>query len=193
MITLLNLGGFLPSCISNPSFSSSSNKLFYPTSSSIDTFNNSTYSFLISFNYKCFLNYSHSKLIRATDSSSNSAAETPFDHDGGLSNRVSVCKDSNEALELIAELTKTSSGVVSVQDCCSIISAALDCDNADLALSVFSAMRSTFDQDIGDKGLSVERWKWSRPDVNTYTLLVCGLAASLRVSDALRVIANVCR
>lgn len=29
--------------------------------------------------------------------------------------------------------------------------------------------------------------------MNTYTLLVCGLAASLRVSDALRVISNVCR
>ncbi|KAM7531411.1 hypothetical protein LguiB_034821 [Lonicera macranthoides] len=46
---------------------------------------------------------------------------------------------------------------------------------------------------IGGKGLSVERWRWSRPDVNTYTLLVQGLAASLKVSDALRIIANVCR
>lgn len=143
MITLLNLGGFLPSCISH---SSSSNKFFYPTSSSIDTFNNSTYSFLITFNYKYFLNYSNTKLIRATANCNNSAAEDAFDHDGELISRVSTCKDSNEALELIAELTKTSSGVVSVQDCSSIISAALDCDNADLALSVFSAMRSTFDQ-----------------------------------------------
>lgn len=46
---------------------------------------------------------------------------------------------------------------------------------------------------IGEKGLSVERWRWSRPDINTYTLLVQGLAASLKVSDALRIIANVCR
>lgn len=145
MITLLNLGGFLPSCISHPS--SSSNKFFYPTSSSIFTFNNSTYSFLITFSYKHFLNYSNTKLLRATDSSNSSAVENAFDHDGELIiSRVSTCKDSNEALELIAELTKTSSGVVSVQDCSSIISAALDCDNADLALSVFSAMRSTFDQ-----------------------------------------------
>lgn len=41
--------------------------------------------------------------------------------------------------------------------------------------------------------VSVERWKWSRPDVDTYTLLVKGLAASLRVSDALRMVDSVCR
>lgn len=46
---------------------------------------------------------------------------------------------------------------------------------------------------VGEKGPSVERWRWSRPDVHTYTQLVWGLAASLRVSDALRIIANVCR
>ncbi|KAD3641452.1 hypothetical protein E3N88_30676 [Mikania micrantha] len=45
---------------------------------------------------------------------------------------------------------------------------------------------------VGDKDAG-DRWRWSRPDVNTYTLLVQGLAASLRVSDALRIIANVCR
>lgn len=45
---------------------------------------------------------------------------------------------------------------------------------------------------VGDKEVG-DRWRWSRPDVNTYTLLVLGLAASLRVSDALRIIATVCR
>ena len=39
----------------------------------------------------------------------------------------------------------------------------------------------------------IERWKWSRPDVRVYTSLVRGLAASLRVSDALRMIADICR
>lgn len=38
----------------------------------------------------------------------------------------------------------------------------------------------------------VERWKWSRPDVRVYTSLIQGLAASLRVSDALRMISNIC-
>lgn len=143
MITLLNLGGF-PSCISHPS-PTSPNKLFSPASSFIDTFNKSTYSLLISFNHKYLLNYCNNKLTRATDNPINSAPET-LDHDGELISRVSACKDSNEVLELIAEMTKENSGVVSVQDCSSIITAAFNCDNADLALSVFSAMRSTFDQ-----------------------------------------------
>ncbi|XP_017226878.1 uncharacterized protein LOC108202831 isoform X1 [Daucus carota subsp. sativus] len=180
MITLLTFRAF-PSCISHP-FPSPNKSLppYIP------------HSFFISFNYKHIFNFGISnKLARATHSSS--AAESALDHDAEFITRVSACKDSNEALELIAEMTERSSGVVSVEDCCSIMSAALDCGNAELALSVFSAMRSTFDQGVGDKGLSVERWRWSRPDVKIYTLLICGLAASLRVSDALRVIANVCR
>lgn len=38
-----------------------------------------------------------------------------------------------------------------------------------------------------------QRWKWSKPDVHTYKLLVEGLAASLRVSDALKMIGAVSR
>lgn len=45
---------------------------------------------------------------------------------------------------------------------------------------------------VGDKDVG-DRWRWSRPDVNIYTLLVRGLAASLRVSDALRIIGTICR
>lgn len=44
-----------------------------------------------------------------------------------------------------------------------------------------------------ENATSVDRWKWSRPDVDIYTLLVKGLAASLRVSDALRMVDCVCR
>jgi pentatricopeptide repeat protein len=40
---------------------------------------------------------------------------------------------------------------------------------------------------------SVERWRWTRPDVHVYTTLVQGLAASLRVSDALRIIEDICQ
>lgn len=46
---------------------------------------------------------------------------------------------------------------------------------------------------VNENGPLVERWKWSRPDVRVYTSLILGLAASLRVSDALRMINNVCR
>uniref|UniRef100_A0A6M2F5X0 Pentatricopeptide repeat-containing protein n=1 Tax=Populus davidiana TaxID=266767 RepID=A0A6M2F5X0_9ROSI len=103
--------------------------------------------------------------------------------------RVSAAKNANEALQIIAEITNRSNGLVSVTDCCGIITAAIDRCNADLALSVFYAMRSSFDQ--GDA--EIERWKWSRPDVSVYTSLVQGLAAALKVSDALKMIDYICR
>lgn len=61
-----------------------------------------------------------------------------------LLSRVSSARDASEALELIAEKAGRSGGVVSGADCCSIISAAFDRSNVDLALSVFYAMRSSF-------------------------------------------------
>ncbi|KAL3635707.1 hypothetical protein CASFOL_020254 [Castilleja foliolosa] len=112
--------------------------------------------------------------------------------DDELLGRVSAAKDAAEALLLIAE-ERRGGGVVSVSDCRLIISAALDHGNAELALSVFSAMRSSFGSGMVENSKSAEKWKWSRPDVDTYTLLVKGLAASLRVSDALRMIDCVCR
>lgn len=42
-------------------------------------------------------------------------------------------------------------------------------------------------------GSEVDRWRWSRPDVEVYTMLVNGLAASLRVSDSLKIIRDICR
>ncbi|KAJ7010478.1 hypothetical protein NC653_001044 [Populus alba x Populus x berolinensis] len=103
--------------------------------------------------------------------------------------RVSAAKDANEALQIIAVITNKSNGLVSVTDCCGIISAAIDRGNSDLALSVFYAMRSSFDQGVTE----IERWKWSRPDVSVYTSLVQGLAAALKVSDALKMIDYICR
>ncbi|KAF9689233.1 hypothetical protein SADUNF_Sadunf01G0070300 [Salix dunnii] len=97
--------------------------------------------------------------------------------------RVSAAKDANEALQIIAEITNKSNGLVSVADCCGIITAAIDRGNTDLALSVFYAMRVT----------EIERWKWSRPDVTVYNSLVQGLAAALKVSDALKMIDYICR
>ncbi|KAL0393682.1 UNVERIFIED_CONTAM: hypothetical protein Slati_4334400 [Sesamum latifolium] len=131
-----------------------------------------------------------------SSSASSDQGKLPSDLlDDQLLGRVSAATDAAEVLLLIAEERRTTRGVVSVSDCRLIISAALDRGNADLALSMFSAMRSSFDSGPGwiDDANLVERWKWSRPDVHTYTLLVKGLAASLRISDALRVIDCVCR
>ncbi|PIN01750.1 hypothetical protein CDL12_25745 [Handroanthus impetiginosus] len=113
--------------------------------------------------------------------------------DDELLSRVSAAKDATEVLVLIAEESRRNGGVLSGADCRLIISAALDRGNAELALSVFSAMRSSFDSGWVENTALVERWRWSRPDVHTYTLLVKGLAASLRVSDALRMLDSVCR
>lgn len=45
---------------------------------------------------------------------------------------------------------------------------------------------------VDDSGPLAARWKWSRPNANVYALLIQGLAAVLRVSDALRVIKYIC-
>ncbi|KAK8520924.1 hypothetical protein V6N13_077057 [Hibiscus sabdariffa] len=118
--------------------------------------------------------------------------------DEALLSRVSAAKDADEALQMIAQSKSESNGglnggVVSVSDCRLIINAALDRNNADLALSVFYAMRSSFDTGVSENGPLVDRWKWSRPDVGIYTALVQGLAALVRVSDALRIIDDICR
>lgn len=59
--------------------------------------------------------------------------------------KTSAVKDATEALQVFGEMTNRNTGVVSTSDCCSIISASIDRNNADLALSIFKAMRSSFD------------------------------------------------
>lgn len=73
--------------------------------------------------------------------------------------RVAAAKDANEALQVFGEMTKRSSGVVSVSDCCLIISAAIDRSNIDLALSVFTAMRSSFNTGIFELIYSFRNYK----------------------------------
>lgn len=127
----------------------------------------------------------------SADVKDESASVEVFDEE--LISRVSCAKDADEVLLMVAEKSEKKGGLVSVSDCCRVIDAALGRSNSDLALSVFNAMRSSFDQGYVDNGTDVVRWKWSRPDVSTFTSMVLGLAASLRVSDALKVIADICR
>lgn len=83
---------------------------------------------------------------RASLSEGNSVPELLLSDDEELLSRVSAAKDANEALEIIADISNTGSGVVGISDCCRIITAALERNNAELALSVFYAMRSSLDQ-----------------------------------------------
>ncbi|XP_024032582.1 uncharacterized protein LOC112095135, partial [Morus notabilis] len=144
------------------------------------------------------LNLSKTPRTRASlgeSETSSSVAENSVSEllDAELLNQVSAAKDAEEALQMIAGRSDRNGGVVGTSDCQLIISAALDRNNLDLALSVFYAMRASFDQGVAETGTFFERWKWSRPDVRVYTSLVQGLAASLRVSDALRIINNICQ
>ena len=88
-----------------------------------------------------------SKSIR-TKSSENDVARPSASKllDDELLTRLSGARDADEALEMIAERSERSGGVVDIADCCSVISAALDQNNVNLALSVFYSMRSSFDQ-----------------------------------------------
>lgn len=82
--------------------------------------------------------------------SSSGVVENPVSEllDDELLTKVSGAKDADEALQMIAESSQKVGGVVSVSDCCIIISAALERNNPELALSVFYAMRASFDQGI---------------------------------------------
>ncbi|KAF0932323.1 hypothetical protein E2562_009582, partial [Oryza meyeriana var. granulata] len=104
--------------------------------------------------------------------------------DADLLRRVSGAADAGEALDIVA-VSAGGAGSLDASDCNAIVAAALDRGNVELALSVFDAMRSGFAR--------AGAWRWARPDVRTYALLVQRLAAVLRVSDALRIIDNVSR
>lgn len=127
-------------------------------------------------------------------SSSSSSCVVVLDEE--MISRASRLKEAGEVLEMIAaeSTAKRDGGVVTCSDCRRIISAALERNNPDLALSVFTAMRSSsFTQVLKENGGLSKNWKWSRLDLSIYTTLVLGLAASLRVSDALRMVSDICR
>lgn len=85
---------------------------------------------------------------------------------------ISAAKDESEVLEIISQKTGRSGGVISASDCCLIISAALDRSNADLALSVFDAMRSTFDPGTFHIFLSCLSINWN-VNQEKVPLLIC--------------------
>ncbi|KAL6639945.1 hypothetical protein ACP70R_022255 [Stipagrostis hirtigluma subsp. patula] len=115
------------------------------------------------------------------------SSEAPEDSllDADLLRRVSGAADADEALDIVAESGACAGSALGAPECNAIVAAALDRGNVDLALSVFEAMRSGFAR--------VGGWRWARPDVQTYALLVRRLAAALRVTDAIRIIDYVSR
>lgn len=76
-------------------------------------------------------------------------SETPSSSsllDDELVSSISAVGDADEALEVIGDrLGPNRGGVVGIEDCRSIISAAVSRGNVELALSIFYAMRGSFD------------------------------------------------
>ncbi|CAL5006936.1 unnamed protein product [Urochloa decumbens] len=105
--------------------------------------------------------------------------------DADLLRRVSGAADADQALDIVAESAGGAGATLEAPECNAIVAAALDRGNVELALSLFETMRSSF--------AGVGGWRWARPDVRTYALLVQRLAAALRVSDAIRIIDYVSR
>lgn len=56
--------------------------------------------------------------------------------------------DAEQALEVVAERAGVGGGAVCASDCCRIVKAALDRNNAELAFSIVSAMRSSFNSGL---------------------------------------------
>jgi hypothetical protein len=132
--------------ISTPSFPRTLPHPFYSSFKLSETYSNRNNSS----SYPLFIFTKPLKFINLKASVSESQNETSNSNnllDQQLLLRVaSTAKDADEALQIIADNSSTNGGVVSTSDCCSIISAALDRNNPQLALSVFYSMRSTFHQ-----------------------------------------------
>ncbi|CAN6465728.1 unnamed protein product [Victoria cruziana] len=121
--------------------------------------------------------------------------------DDELLSLVSGAIDADQALRLIEEKGRPQSGdcALSASDCCAVLSTAIDRNNADLAVSIFAAMRRRVDpavlrsREMHEMGSSVQRWRWPRPDVRIYACIVQGLAACMRISDAIQIISDLSR
>ncbi|KAJ4806532.1 Pentatricopeptide repeat (PPR) superfamily protein [Rhynchospora pubera] len=164
---------------------------FKTLSPTISTSNNTTFSSLSPFTSSL---PSPSPLLRAYCSSKDGAtSEKPSvrSFDDEFLRRISGLKDADQVFVAITESGGRNG--VDTSDCNSLIAAAFERGNAELPLSLFDAMRLGFPPDDGLDGKVVtDTWRWPRPDIHTYALLVQGLATSLRVTDAIRIIGYVC-
>ncbi|BFI23432.1 hypothetical protein MPTK2_1g02030 [Marchantia polymorpha subsp. ruderalis] len=114
--------------------------------------------------------------------------------------RVAAAENAETALAIINERGSTGGVALSSSDCSELILAAIAQNNVDLAFSILNAMRSSLlqrridrtDAAAGNREGSQE-WRWPTADVSTYVALVRGLAASLRVSDAIATVGDVRR
>lgn len=108
-----------------------------------------------------------------------------------LLRRVALAEDADSAMAIISQSCRGSGRTLGSEDCCRLIQAALAESNANLAFLILNAMRSS--QIQRRVGRNTVGWRWPQPDVRTYIALVKGLAASLRITDAIQTVGDVKR
>ncbi|KAL2651246.1 hypothetical protein R1flu_019374 [Riccia fluitans] len=138
-----------------------------------------------------------------TTSTNGGAADSGPDsglRDDRFLRRVAAAENSETAIAMINEREPKGGGVLSNSECSDLILAAIAQNNVDLAFSILNAMRSSILQRQIDRpeaaagsGEESQEWTWPQADVSTYVALVRGLAASLRVSDAIATVGDVRR
>lgn len=100
-------------------------------------------------------NWEFAKDYSWTTSSSNESSSSMWLEDAGFRRQVALAAaDAGAALTMIADRAAVADGVVGNQECCNLIREALGQGNAQLALSILDAMRSSlvqrrFDRDHG--------------------------------------------
>ncbi|KAL3700489.1 hypothetical protein R1sor_018511 [Riccia sorocarpa] len=139
---------------------------------------------------------------REENASSNAWGPNSGLRDERFLRRVAAAENSDTVLAMINEREPKDGGggVLSNSECSDLILAAIAQNNVDLAFSILNAMRSSLLQRRIDRPEAAagsreesQEWTWPQADVSTHVALVRGLAASLRVSDAIATVGDVRR
>lgn len=114
--------------------------------------------------------------------------------DTSLLRRLVRAESPDAILEILEnQFGQQRGGVLGSEEGATLILAALEAGNADLAFGMLEAMRAAGLKARIGKGGHEWRWRWTPPDVKVYAALVRGLAASLRVGEAIEVVGQVRR
>lgn len=118
--------------------------------------------------------------------------------DEELLRKAALAVNADAALAILSLKLNQQAGVLCSEECSQLIQVALAESNVDLAFSILNAMRNSqiqrrVERNAGDSmgDASVVGWRWASPDVRTYIALIRGLAASLRVTDAIQMVGDV--
>lgn len=114
--------------------------------------------------------------------------------DPSLLRRLVRAESADAVLEILeGHFGQQQGGVLTSEEGAELVMAALEAGNADLAFGMLEAMRAAGMKARVGGGGHDWRWRWTPPDVKVYAALVRGLAASLRVGEAIDVVGQVRR